>query len=88
MRAVRQGGPPAEGRPAVTLAEHLHVARRRVLLNAAGLADGYKHLVCARLSISRPHLDKWIALYGIGEAFRHNAQRTRRSLDRAGTLGG
>lgn len=76
MSAVRQGGPPAEGRLAITLAEQLHLARKRVLVNAAMLAHGYKHLVCKRLSISRPHhLDKWIALYGIREQFRHNTRR-------------
>lgn len=75
MSAVRQGGPPAEGRTPITLAEHLHLARKRVLVNAALLAHGYKHLVCQRLSISRPHLDKWIALYEIREHFRHNVRR-------------
>ena len=72
MSAVRQGGPPAAGRSPITLAEHLHVARRRVLVNAAELAHGYKRLVCRRLSISRPHLDKWIALY---QFFRTNTRK-------------
>ena len=78
MSAVRQGGPPADGRNPITLAEHLHIARQRALINAAESAQGYKHLVCKRLSISRPHLDKWIALYGIHKHFRTNKQRSQR----------
>lgn len=77
MSAVRQGGPPAEGRNPETLAEHLHVARKRALIRAAETAHGYKHLVCKRLGISRPHLDKWIALYGLCEQFRHNKAQMR-----------
>ena len=75
MTARRQGGPPVEGREPQTLAEHLHVARKKAILYAAELSNGYKHVTARRLRISRPHLDKWIALYGIRENFRCNKPR-------------
>lgn len=69
MSAVRQGVPPPAGRHAKTLAEFLHLERKRALIYTASISGGAKHLVCKRLQISRPHLDKWIALYGIREHF-------------------
>lgn len=63
------------GRPATTLAEFLHVERKRALIYTASISDGRKHLVARRLQISRPHLDKWIALYGIREHFKTNKAR-------------
>jgi hypothetical protein len=76
MSARRQGGPPPDGRGPITLAEWLHEERKRVLIYTAKVSGGYKHVVAKRLRISRPHLDKWIALYGIREHFRTNTVRT------------
>jgi DNA-binding NtrC family response regulator len=76
MTARRQGGPPASGVP-VTLAEHLHVARRRAILYTASTCRGSKRLVARQLRISRPHLDKWIALYEIRAHFTTNRPRQK-----------
>ena len=79
MGAVRQGGPPPEGRHSRTLGEFLHLERKRAIMYTASISEGRKHLVAKRLQIIRPHLDKWIALYGIREHFKTNKPRRKRT---------
>ena len=71
-----RGGPPAEGRAPVSLAEYVHLERRRVLILTAKRSRGYKHLVAKILRLSRPQLDRYIRLYGIGEHFRLHRRYT------------
>ncbi len=73
-----RGGPPPAGRPAISLAEYIHLERKRVILMYARQLDGYKHRVAKALKISRPQLDRYIRLYGIRGHFRAYTQRASR----------
>lgn len=75
-RMTLRGGPPPDGRAPVSLADYIHLERRRVLVLTAKRSQGYKHLVAKTLRLSRPQLDRYIRLYDIGAHFRLHRRYT------------
>lgn len=71
-----RGGPPPDGRAPISLAEYIHLERRRVIVFEAKRRQGYKHLVAKALRVSRPQLDRYIRLYDIGAHFRLHRRYT------------
>ncbi len=75
-RMTLRGGPPPGDRAPVSLAEYVHLERKRVIVMTAKRSQGYKHLVARALRLSRPQLDKYIRLYDIGDHFRLHRRYT------------